>query len=362
MTFTKEEISWIRNETENAEQIKTITKDLLNFMIDKQLFKLIVPQALNGKGLSLPDAAQIFQDASYIDGNFGWLVTIGTGGGMFTANFSKKAAEEYFTPIEAVIAGSGFPAGIAEKTDGGYIINGEWFYCSGSDYASMFTATCKVTNSDPNNPKFLSFVFEKDQVEVIPDWDAFGLKATTSNTIRITNQFVPEERAFSIFEMKNEYKTKVHDFPFLAFSEASFAAMVLGIGRHFLEEVRSITEERKKDWQQQGNRYTFMMEKVEQEEKRWEKANIIFHKKLARLWEKHTANKELTETEQQAFRTISKKIATTMLTCANHLFRFIGMQAVMEYSTLNRIWRNLHTAAQHTFLTPTNTEETNHLQ
>lgn len=33
---------------------------------------------------------------SAIDGNFGWLVTIGTGGNMFAPTFKQEIAEEIF--------------------------------------------------------------------------------------------------------------------------------------------------------------------------------------------------------------------------------------------------------------------------
>ncbi|GEN31610.1 alkylation response protein AidB-like acyl-CoA dehydrogenase [Cerasibacillus quisquiliarum] len=345
----RETVQWIRNEMKQHLDQTSIPNTVLSYMIDNQLFKLIIPKSLGGKALELPEAVQIFQEASYVDGSFGWLVTVGSGGGMFTRNFTKEAASTYYQPKDAVIAGSGFPAGIAERTDGGYIINGEWFYCSGSDYASIFTATCRIKNDS----KLISFIFEKEQVKVLQDWDAFGLEKTSSHTIRITNQFVPEIRAFSIFETKNEYGLPIHQFPFLPFSEASFAAITLGIGKHFIEEVVSFTEQNKSNWQHgKPSRYEVMIEKIETETARWKNAEQAFHDAVKNIWQDYVSGKDLSEDEQRAFGTVCKRAVTTMLTCANNLFRFIGMKAIMKHSEINQIWRDLHTASQHTFLTP----------
>ncbi|HEX6593805.1 MAG TPA: acyl-CoA dehydrogenase [Bacillota bacterium] len=359
VTFTNEQIKWIRSEMSNIEQTKTIRENVLHFIIEKQLFKLIVPEELGGKMLSLPEAIRIFQDASYVDGNFGWLVTVGSGGGMFTPNFTKEAAKTFLTPKDAVIAGSGFPAGTAKVVDGGYIVNGEWFYCSGSQYASMFTATCQVTDNQDEQRELLSFIFTPEQVKVINDWDAFGLKGTSSHTIRVTEQFVPNERSFSIFTTQNNLRNPLYHFPFLAFSEASFTAIVLGIGKHFLEEVHAIAEAKKTTWTEgEMDRYAFILQRLEKEEKRWKIAEKAFHNALSSAWEQHVNGNPLSKEQQTNFGSICKKSVTTILTCANHLFRYIGMQSLMEQSMLNRIWRDLHTAAQHTFLTPYKEEET----
>src|SRR5690625_6261599 len=100
--------------------------------------------------LELPDAVKIFQEASRIDGNFGWIVKIGSGGGMFAPNMTKETAKYFYSPKEAVIAGSGFPAGVAKPTEKGYIINEQCFYCIRSKYVNCFTATYIVNNNTEN--------------------------------------------------------------------------------------------------------------------------------------------------------------------------------------------------------------------
>lgn len=166
------------------DQTGQISDELLQFIYNNQLFKLIVSEKVGGKMLDLPNAAKVFQDASYIDGNFGWAVTIGSGGGMFVPNMTKATMEECYSPLDAVIAGSGFPAGTANPVEGGYIVNGKWFYCSGSQFATTFTASCTVENE---SEEILAFAFKPEQIDVIENWDAFGLKGTSSHSIQVTD-------------------------------------------------------------------------------------------------------------------------------------------------------------------------------
>ncbi|NBJ68176.1 MULTISPECIES: acyl-CoA dehydrogenase [Clostridia] len=348
--FTNSEISWIRNEVKNSEQTKAISEKLLTFIIDKQLFKLFLPQTLGGAMLPLSEAIRTFQHCSYIDGTFGWLVTIGSGGGMFAPNFTEQAAKVFYTPKDAVIAGSGFPAGIAKEVEGGYIVNGEWHYCSGSQYATIFTATAK-TNAE-NDTKLLSFIFKPEQVEVIEDWNAMGLKGTSSHTIRITDQFAPTYRTFSIFKKQYQLEEPIYDFPFIPFSQASFTAIVLGIGERYMEETKATFQEKSSVWQ--TDRLTFSTYVLKTEAEKMNQAKAVFYQQLDSLWKQHTDKNTITERQQEAFSTCCKNTVSTVLKGADKLFRLIGMQAVKETSTINRIWRDLHTASQHAFLMPQN--------
>ncbi|MDG0809682.1 acyl-CoA dehydrogenase family protein [Cohnella rhizosphaerae] len=124
-----------------------LPQDILERIYEERLFKLFVPEALGGRMTPLPDAARIFEQAAYADGSFGWLVTIGSGGGFFAATLPEETAETLFADPRAVIAGSGHPTGVAKAVPGGYRVNGGWKYCSGAGYASFYTANCIVERS-----------------------------------------------------------------------------------------------------------------------------------------------------------------------------------------------------------------------
>src|SRR5699024_7541548 len=117
----------IRNEAKYLEKKKEITKNILKFIYEHKLFKIVVPEELT-------NSVELVQEAYRIEGNFDRIITIVSVGCMFETNMKKQTAINFYSSKRAVIAGSGFPAGTAEPTDNGYIINGKWFYCSGSQY------------------------------------------------------------------------------------------------------------------------------------------------------------------------------------------------------------------------------------
>jgi len=328
-----------------------LPEDVLELIYKQQLFKLFTAKELGGKDLDLLEGIKVFQQMSVLDGNFGWLVTIGTGGNAFIPTLNKEVCEKIFSPRNAVIAGSGYPSGIAVKIDGGYRVTGQWKYCSGADYASTFTMNCFVENEGIRTDKIISCSVNCDQVEVLNDWRAMGLKATASHTIRVQDVWVPEEETFQLGIIKNKYGSAVHSFPFGAFAEASFLSVCLGITENFLEETAILVKQRNND-PSRTERMGAIQFLLMQQKKNFRQLEEQFYSLLNEYWQKHKEGHELTDEELQQFSRMSKDIAAACVDIANSLIRRLGMDAITETSSINRIWRNLNTAAHHSFLTP----------
>ena len=81
-----ETIQQLRQQAITQEEKGALALETLELIYQEKLFKLFVPEAFGGKLTSLPDSLNIFEQAAYIDGSFGWAVTIGSGGGFFHIN------------------------------------------------------------------------------------------------------------------------------------------------------------------------------------------------------------------------------------------------------------------------------------
>ncbi|CAM5215010.1 Alkylation response protein AidB-like acyl-CoA dehydrogenase OS=Ureibacillus acetophenoni OX=614649 GN=SAMN05877842_105193 PE=4 SV=1 [Ureibacillus acetophenoni] len=338
--FTEAEKKKIKSLSEQMDR-----EDLLELIYEQKLFKVFTPMALDGLSLSLVDGLKVFQRVGAVDGNVGWAVTIGSGGNMFIPLFDQRVCEERFSYKEAVIAGSG-KFGTAERVNGGYIISGTWKYCSGSDYATLFTMNCRLANSE----EIVTCSVSRETVEIIPDWNAMGLRATSSHSMKLSNVFVKDEETFKFDHFQNQYELPVHSFPFITFSEASFFSLCLGLTEQFLSEAAEILE-RKKD--HLGlERYQYVMEQCSQHKSKLENIEERFFSLVSTYWQKHNQGKKLDETDLATFTAFCKEHSTEILMSSHSLIRYFGMDGIMENSPLNRAWRNLCTASQHMFLTP----------
>lgn len=341
----------IKERALEIEQLGMLPKDILETIYEQQLFKLFIAKELGGKDLDLIEGIKVFQHMSALDGNFGWLVTIGTGGNMFIPTLNQEMGEEIFSPCDAVIAGSGYPTGIAEKNDQGYIVTGQWKFCSGADYATTFTMNCFIKEDGMMTDKMISCAVSREQVEIVNDWQAMGLKATASHTIRVQDVWIPYDKTFQLGTSKNNYGNVVHSFPFGTFAEASFLSVCLGITENFLEEASTLINQKNK-LSHRTERIGAMQFLYMQQQKRFKQIEEQFYSMLTNYWQKHKQEGQLTDYELQEFTQMSKESAAVCVDIANNMIRSLGMDAIIETATINRIWRNLCTAAQHGFLTP----------
>lgn len=342
--FSESIINNIRSCAKEMDQTRSVPKELVEWMFKEKLFKLFVPEKLGGKLLGLPAALRVFEKMSEIEGNIGWLSAIGSGGGMFVPYIQKEQADILFNDEKAVIAGSGYPQGTAKKVQGGFLVTGEWKYCSGAEFASFFTA-----NSIKDDGEVTSFIFMPEQVEVLHDWRAFGLKSTGSHAIRVKDAFVPEERTFNLTRKQNEYDGFVHTFPFIPFSQATFTSVCLGIAAHFQQEAEAIASRRFKEG---ASHFEKVLVAAQEKGTELEKDRADFYKELDLLWADHLTGKPLTLEQEDHFSGTCKQAVHDAIGRSGSIIRCLGMEAIMEDSAINKIWRDLYTAGQHAFITP----------
>ncbi|KKO54824.1 acyl-CoA dehydrogenase [Paenibacillus sp. DMB20] len=349
MLFTNQQIDMLREQSLRMDQEGTPTPEVLRFIYDERLFHLFVPDGLEGRMSTLPDAVRIFEECSRIDGNLGWLVTIGAGGGFFVPFMPEDISREVYARREAVIAGSGTPSGIARRVPGGYRVSGSWKYCSGSSHATVFTANAVIDHPDaatdkghPGEPAIRSFILQPHQVRIDHDWKAFGLKATASHRIAVEEAFVPEEMTFSIAEMRAYHGEVIYRYPFLPFAQASFAAVALGISRHFMEAADELIKQR--------GSHEPLVHRWNEQMKVLEQARSAFHETIEESWSELLDHGALTPIVEEKVSSVCISTAGLSLKCGQTLFPLLGLAAAMENTAVNRCWRDLQTACQHALL------------
>lgn len=96
-----------------------------------------------------------------------------------------------------------------ERTDDGYILNGVKSFVSMAGYADFYVVAARsAVQTSGKVPTLSYFVVEKENPGIRIDevWDVLGMRATSSNTLYLTDVFVPKERLFMGSEGMAFYK------------------------------------------------------------------------------------------------------------------------------------------------------------
>lgn len=204
------------------------------------LWAITVPKQYGGAEVSSYTLAKIIALISGVDGSIGQIpqnhfyaleilrntgteqqkqklyaeVLRGARFGNALAEFKTKTASHKQTAIR--------------KTNHGFVINGEKFYCTGS----LFAHRIPTLVTDEHERQFLAFVL-RDNVglTLIDDWSGFGQRTTGSGTVKFDNVHILAEDVIAFDEA---YSKATISGPF---AQLIHAAIETGIARAAFEET-----------------------------------------------------------------------------------------------------------------------------
>ncbi len=346
----------IREEAPVAENARSLTEKQLQLIYDQKWFKLFVPKEIGGLEEALPEAIALEEALAWADGSFGWTVTLCSGAGWFVGFLNSDFATEVFRSDKVCLGGSGAPTGKAEITENGYSISGRWKYATGSAHLTHFTSNCIVTkNNEPILDKsgeilILPFVFHKSQVSVIPDWNTIGLIATSSNAFEVQDLAVPVQRSFKIDAEAAKIDQPVYRYPFLQFAEATLAANISGMALHFIDCAKDVFSKRKENKKFTEPQEQVMIDAITAAKSKLGDARSDFYQAVNKSWKIHKTGglENLQVLEEVSI--ASRNLASVARSQVDKLFPLCGLIAVDPCTEINRVWRDIHTASQHTLL------------
>ena len=347
-------IDTIRNEAALAEKQGSLTAAQLELIYKLGWFKLFVPEENSGTKTSLPDALHLEEALSWADGSFGWTVTLCAGAGWFGGFFDFDLAKEVFNAREVCLGGSGAPSGTAVRTENGYIITGRWKYATGAEHLTHFTANCTIKESEETEnaePLVLPFIFERAEVTIVNDWNTIGLVATSSQSFEVKNLFVPYSRCFQIAADARKVSQPIYEYPFLQFAEVTLAANISGMAVHFLDCCKDIFAKRFEGKKLKEPQQKLLTERLLNAENNLAGARSDFYQVVEKSWQAVVEGDFITEQYLQEISLKSRNLASASHRLVDTLYPLCGLVAANPASEINRVWRDIHTASQHSLLT-----------
>lgn len=355
--LTDQQLALIKSCAVEAEDLGQLHPKVLQLCHDEQWFKLFVPEVYGGPGKKLPEILRLEEALASADGSLGWTVTLCGGAAWFAGFLDPELAKVIFRDPKVCFAGSGAVGGTARAKGDGYEINGHWKYASGALHATIFTANCilhdenGVEKLDADGQNIIkSFILKKEEVSLCPGWDYFGLVATGSHAFEVHHQLVPANRSFEI-NANLSVENEGFDYPFLQLAETTLAVNSLGMAKHFLEWVEDLFQQRSGNKRFNEHQLAHFQNEYIQCKHDLELARTNFYKTFDLSWKSLIDEQEIEPGLLDEVSLASRKLAHLSRKITDALFPYCGLEAAKKQTTINRIWRDLHTASQHALLT-----------
>ena len=235
-----------------AEIDGTVGENVIQLLKDSKITRLMLPKEYGEPQVSLKEFTQIVRTVSSYNISAGWLTYLYPLHNILPAYLPKSTRDE-IVHQGGLICDVFAAVGTAEKVEGGYIINGTWNFASGVLYSDWIGLGVTAHVDDSDKKEIVMPIFHKDQVEIVKNWDTFGLRGTGSNQVKVNDVFVPTERMLRLDhadkfsrppEANYDKEYLFYDAPFYATFYLGFPAIALGGAERILKEFKKLTEQR----------------------------------------------------------------------------------------------------------------------
>lgn len=318
--------------------------------------RMLAPRSAGGFELALPQVVRLEEKLAASDGSIGWTVTLCAGAGWFAGFLPPALAREIIGTPRVCVAGSGGPTGHADIDGDGFRLTGRWDYASGAPFATHFTLNAilrahgQVLLDDAGAPRIRAFIVPAAEVEVVPSWRSIGLRATASHSYRIDNRWVHADHGFQIDAAHATADGPLYRFPFLSLAYVTLAANAAGMAGHFLELAAPCIARRKQPitgiplMEAPG-----VAQRLHAARSDFDAARTTFYRLLEAAWELVLAGGT---PDAQPLHAASLHWVAVSRKAVDELYPFCGLYAASGDTAINRVWRDFHTATQHTLLLP----------
>lgn len=188
----------LRERQDEHAALGSYSEEVHRAFAEARLYDILKPRQYGGLEYPVSVFFRVAIEISRGDPGVGWSFTLGSGHiYQLSSYFSEQAQTEAYAANPFVAPSRAIPMGTAVRVPGGYRLSGTWDYNSGCTWSSHAMPVAPVEEANGTRVNHM-FLVDRTDFEILDDWggDAtVGLQASSSNSIRIDDVFIPEHRA-----------------------------------------------------------------------------------------------------------------------------------------------------------------------
>ncbi len=348
----------IREHAAEAEANHRLPKVTVEAIRKAGLFRIWVPETLEGWEVDPVTACRTFEEIARIDSATGWLVQMSNAIGALGLFFGDQAVEEMYGG-DTIFADALHPQGTAITVEGGVELTGQFPFASACHHADWFLALAKVM--DGNEPRLADGVPETrmmslpmSDAEVVDNWDTLGMRGTGSHDVKVQGAFIPEHRA-PAFEPVSEARSRAWS-PAMSnltiwHITVSVGTIPLGIAGAALDEFIALTKSKMPAYRPDAlNTQALAHYRLGEAKAILGAARAHMYEILERVWDSAKAGNLITTEQKCDMQLAATHAARAACQAIQLVAASAGTSAVRESSRLTRHLRDLNTLTQHAYV------------
>ena len=184
----------LRERAVETESLRRLPDATVRDFLDAGLFRVLQPKRWGGYeldyGRTQTELCGVLGQAC---GSSAWVQCVVACHAWCLAMFPTDAQDAVWSADQDTLVASAFAfsTGRGRPVEGGYFIEGQWQFSSGSNICQWIILGTPIFDGDGPPQKTLWCLLPRPEWEVVDTWYAAGLKGSASNDIRVRGAFVP---------------------------------------------------------------------------------------------------------------------------------------------------------------------------
>jgi alkylation response protein AidB-like acyl-CoA dehydrogenase len=296
----------------------------------------------------------VLERLAHADGAAGWCGFIGNATSFF-GWLEPEVASVLLRGAPHVAAASVFaPTGQAVPNGGdGYTVTGRWPFASGCRHSEWIQLGVMVHGDEgmqvrtDGRPDWRFAYLPMSEVEVVDDWDTFGLRGTGSNDIAVHGATVPAEHlAMPMFDAPRADEP-LYRMSFWSILAVFMTPFPLGVARRALEEAEQALRDQPEGGRPLGRLDPQMQHELGRARSRLWSARAMLDDALGRAWEDAVAGTPQRTEHEDRLSLAKHQGMAAALDVVDAAYGVSGSGVIRRGNVIQRCFRDLHTARKH---------------
>jgi indole-3-acetate monooxygenase len=315
-------------------------------------------------------AFRVFEEVSRIDSAAGWNLQLACGAEPFGAWFSDDGAHEAFNHPDGILGGAFFPPYKAVAEQGGYRLTGQTPFTSGAHQCEWFLGLAhaydedRLRRSENGEPVTLIAAFPAEQVQILDTWHTLGMRGTGSHDILVRDVFVPDRRVAPLVPLErpgSAYQGPLYRYTVWA-SIAALSSVSLGIARAAIDDLIELAERKAPAYTVKTLKHRSNVQmSLGEAEALLGAARAYLYEALEEVWHRVCGGEFIDLPGKIKLQLAASHAASASMQVVDLVQSVVGTSGIRQTYRFERHFRDVHTIAQHGYISPSRYESVGQL-
>jgi len=346
--------------SEEIDQLRRLPEPLARQLKEAGFFRMLLGAEFGGLEVDPITAARAVETISRANPSTGWVVMILAATAYWVSSqLSDDSAKEIFlSGPEVSLAGTLVPAGKAVRAEGGWLLSGRWPFASGCMHADWMGSGSFLHEGDvlvrkeDGSPEMRLFLSPVSECEILENWDTTGLRGTGSHDYILDQVFVPEKFVIRHPLQGSQLRPGAH-YAYPAVATPMMAAVSMGAAQAAVDGLITLLNEKKDSRSGQpvsedSDKQVSLGSAVALVEA----ARSYLYEVFEEVWQAVNQDGVLSHRLRGRFRIASTNAVISSVRAVDEVYSAGGATSIYRSSNLERLFRDVHTAAAHAFMRP----------